>query len=126
VEGIIAVYEEKETELLRNVYEYAHKRSGAHCRVIRDSLIKPDPGRLNYRTQIADIASSMVTSMQPPRDVLVKDRTVEIGVAPEDIQAVTKRALAQLINLNVGSARRYRVRPSEFDAWTKQFRSIDR
>jgi len=123
VEGTLAVYEERKTDLLRDVYEFAYERSSAQYRVIRDSLAEPDPVRLKYRTEIAAIVSSMVTSMQPPRGELVKGRVVEMGVDTEDREAVTQRALAQLINLNLGSAGRYRIRPSEFEAWTRLFRT---
>ncbi len=123
VEGTLAVYEERKTALLRDVYKYSYKRSSAQYRVIRDSPTEPDPVRLRYRTQIAGIVSSMVTSMQPPRGELVKERAVEMGVATGDLDAVTERALAQLVNLNVGSAGRCRIKPSEFEAWSRQFRA---
>ena len=125
VDGTLAVYEERRTELLRDVYEYAYRRSSAQYRVIRDSLPEPDPVRLRYRTQIAAIVTDMVTTMQPPREELVRERAIGMGVAPEDLEAFTERALAQLINLNVGSAGRYRIRPSEFEAWIGHFRTRD-
>ena len=123
LEGTLAVYEERKTELLRDVYEYAYRRSSAQYRVIRESLPEPDPIRLKYRSQIADIVSNMVTLMQPPQEKLVRERAIEIRVPAEDLDAVAERALNQLVNLNIGSAGRYRIRPSEFDAWSRQFRT---
>jgi hypothetical protein len=61
--------------------------------------------------------------MQPPQEKLVRERAIEIRVPAEDLDAVAERALNQLVNLNIGSAGRYRIRPSEFDAWSRQFRT---
>jgi hypothetical protein len=125
-EGTLAVYEERRVELLRDVYEFAYARSSAQYRVIRDSLAEPDPVRLKYRIEIAGIVRNMVAAMQPPREELARWHAQELGVAAEDWRDVAERALAQLINLNVGSAGRYRIRPGEFEAWRRQFRTSDR
>lgn len=126
IEGTLAVYEARKTELLRDVFEYAYRQSSAQYRVVRDSLPEPDPVRLKYRAEIASIVSGMVAAMQPPRRELVKERARDTGIASEDLEVVTERALAQLINLNVGSAGRYRIRPGQFEAWIERFRAPDR
>jgi hypothetical protein len=123
VEATLAIYEQRRVELLRDVYLHAYARSSAQYRVIRESLGQPDPIRLRYRTEIAALVADTVRAMEPPRIEALRERGAALGIEPHAAEAVAERALAQLVNLNEGSAARNQIRPSEFAAWSRAFRT---
>lgn len=122
VEGTLGVYEYTRIELLRDVFLFAYERSCAQYRAVRDAMGQPDPIRLRYRPQLADVVRETVlagkaprlgelrawaeTRADPPLDAADRDRFAEI-------------ALELLVNLHDGAIARYRLRPSEFATWKK-------
>lgn len=120
VAGTLAVYELRRVELLRDVFAWAYERSCAQYRVVRDSLAQPDPLRLRYRQELAEVVRETVVAGEPPRR-----EALHAWAAPrlpaDDVAGFAERALAILVNLNEGSAARYRLRPSELQAWKARF-----
>jgi hypothetical protein len=121
VEGTLAVYENQRVELLRDVFEWAYERSCAQYRVVRDSLFEPDPVRLRYRSEIAVAVRETVLSGRPPRREVLREWAERTGISPDDLDDFAERTMSVLVNLNEGTAGRYRLRPSEFSAWRGRF-----
>ena len=121
VDGTIAVYELTRVELLRDVFAWAYARSAAQYRVVRDSLAQPDPLRLRYREELAEVVRATVRSGEPPRREMLRERAEALPIPDADVEGFAERALALLVNLNDGTAARYRLRPSEFHAWRSRF-----
>jgi len=88
VQGTLGVYELNRVEYLRDVFEWAYRRSCTRYSAIRQSLGEPDPFRLRQNDQ--------------PRFVEVVE--------------------TEIINLHEGNMARYRLRPSEFDAWKRDWK----
>lgn len=121
VEGTLAVYERRRVELLRDVFSFAYERSSAQYRVVRESMGQPDPIRLRYRTELAEVIAQTVRAGEPPAIELLTRRGEAFGVPSEDLGAFSETALKVLLGLHDGSAVRYGLRPSEFDRWKARF-----
>lgn len=117
VDGTLAVYELERVELLRDVFEWAYVRSCARYKVVRDSISQPDPIRLRYRDQLAEVVRRTVSAGEAPRRSRLHDRAARAGIPAEDQEAFVERALDLLLNMSEGASARYRLRPSEYAAW---------
>lgn len=121
IEGTLAVYEQRRVELLRDVFLFAYERSSAQYKVVRESLGQPDPVRLKYRNELADVVAETVRAMEPPNANLVRQRGRNHGVSDEDLPGFAEAARRLLVSLHEGSAGRYGLRPSEFKEWKDSF-----
>lgn len=122
VEGTLGVYELTRVELLRDVFVWAYARSCAQYKVVRDSLVQPDPMRLKYRNELAAVVREIVLEMQPPREDLVRAHAEAQDIPADDLDGFSERAIALLNALNEGSASRYSLRQSDFRAWYDRYR----
>jgi hypothetical protein len=122
VEGTLGVYELTRVELLRDVFVWAYARSCAQYKVVRDSLVQPDPMRLKYRNELAAAVREIVMGMQPPREDLVRAQAEAQNIPADDLEGFSERAIALLNALNEGSASRYSLRQSDFRAWYVRYR----
>lgn len=116
--GTLAVYEHKRTELLRDFFLPAYAQSAARYRVVKGSVPTPDPLRLKYRDQLRDVVSATVSGGHAPSSKLVRDLSERLEIKEGDRERFAELALELLLNLNVGSAARYGLRPSEFQGWS--------
>jgi hypothetical protein len=123
VEGTLGVYELKRVELLRDVFVWAYARSCAQYKIVRDSLVQPDPIRLKYRNELTEAVREIILDMEPPREDLVMAHALEHGIPREDVDAFTTSAISLLNAINEGSAGRYYLRPSEFAEWRAKYRT---
>lgn len=123
VEGTLGVYERNRVELLRDVFAWAYARSCAQYRVVRESMGQPDPLRLRYRDALSHVVHHVVVTLLPPDMSLLRVWAEEHGIPAQDRQAFAERALSLLVSLHDGNAGRYRIRPSELDAWLDCYRA---
>jgi len=119
--AILGVYELTRIELLRDLYVWAYERSTQEYLAIKQDLSEPDPLRLRYRDIIKQIVHSVVT--KPEQDTL---RMIQTQLA-EHVEAPNQHSVEALIidelrRLHEGVLARYRLRPSEFDAWKKRIK----
>ncbi|MGQ0766597.1 MAG: Fic family protein [Gemmatimonadota bacterium] len=121
IEGTLGVYEHRRTELLRDVFVWAYERSCAQHRVIRDSVVQPNPLRLRFRGELTEVVEKTVRANEAPRTEKLREWAAAHGIPGPHIDAFAELALSLLLNLNEGSAGRYRLRPSEFHAWKGRF-----
>jgi hypothetical protein len=122
VEGTLGVYEQNRVELLRDVFVWAYDRSCAQYRVVRESMGQPDPLRLRYREQLAQVVRDTVISVVPPNMAVLRAWASTHGIPADDHEPFAERALSLLVSLHDGNISRYRIRPSELAAWLAQYR----
>ncbi|HEY0150815.1 MAG TPA: Fic family protein [Longimicrobium sp.] len=123
VEGTLGIYELQRVELLRDVFVWAYARSCAQYKIVRDSLVQPDPLRLKYRNELTAVVREIVLAMQPPREDLVRAHASQRGIPEEEVDGFTQWAISLLNAINEGSAGRYHLRPSEFAEWQAKHRN---
>lgn len=118
VDGTLGVYELNRVDLLRDVFVWAYERSSQRYVALRQSLAEPDPFRLRYRQQIADAVAQVVRSgLLKPHDLLLEFAVKH--VPKQDHERFIALALQEVERLHEGTIARYRLRPSEFEAWRK-------
>lgn len=122
VEGTLGVYEQNRVELLRDVFVWAYERSCAQYRVVRDSMGQPDPLRLRYRNELNDAVRDTVLAMAPPSATALRAWAADHPIPATDVDGFVERALSLVVSLHEGNVGRYRIRPSEFTAWSARHR----
>ena len=118
VDGILGVYELNQTELLRDVFVWAYKRSCARYSAVRRTLGEPDPFRMRYRNIIANTVAMIVKNKRNKKDATAYIKQQ----AQEQITAQDQRRFIEVIEIEVmslheGNIARYHLRPSEYQAW---------
>lgn len=117
--GTLAVYEQRGTELLRDLFISAYERSAAQYRVVKSSVVQPDPVRLRYRNELRDAVQGTVREGVAPSMAVVRRHAMRVGIPGADQARFAEVVLELLLNLNEGSAARYGLRPSEFTEWRR-------
>ena len=119
-EAILGVYELKRTELLRDVFLWAYQRSAALYGAVRQSLGEPDPFRMRHRAALRELVGTIVRQCMKKRQAgsHVRDWAAR---QIDDLERDRFRQIAEweLLSLHAGNFARYRITPSEFDAWKK-------
>jgi Fic family protein len=117
VQGLLGVYECADVSLLKDVFIYAYEHSAARYSEVRQTLGDPDPFRLRYREAIRQVISEVITRALPPP--AAKEHLVNFSrQLPEtDRDSFINVVEAELLGLHFGNFARYRVLPSQFEAW---------
>jgi len=116
VEGLLGVYELNRVELLVDVFVWAYERSCQRYVVIRQSLGQPDKFRLRFRNELIDAVGNIVRSLDRPTVENITE--VARGRVPaENMDDFVRMVVTELENLHEGNYARFRLRPSEYNAW---------
>lgn len=123
ISAMLGVYELNRIELLRDVFAWAYKRSCARYSAVRQSLGEPDPFRLRYRALIFDTVAEVVrAAMNKQRAIAFVARQARQHLPPADQHRFVEVTETELMSLHEGNMARYRLRPSEFEAWRQGWR----
>jgi len=118
-QGMIGFYELNRIELLKDVFLWAYERSAARYAVIRQSLGDPDPFRLKYREEIRAFMAEIVSNSLPPKDGKARIKEHAQKLPQPDQDKFIETVETELLTLHEGNFARYRIRPSEYNAWRK-------
>ena len=123
ISAMLGVYELNRVELLRDVFAWAYKRSCARYSAVRQSLGEPDPFRLRYRALIFDTVAEVVrAAMNKERAIAFVARQARQHLPDADQHRFVEVTETELMSLHEGNMARYRVRPTEFEAWRQGWR----
>lgn len=116
VEGTLGVYELNQVELLRDVFVWAYERSCQRYLAITQTMVDPDPMKIQYREALIEAVQTLVRGQcKPTEKEIVK---LARKFVPKQDQGGFARLLTEAIRqLHEGSVARYRLRRSEFLAW---------
>lgn len=118
VDGLLAVYEQNRVELLREVFLWAYERSCARYSAVRQSLGEPDPFRMRFRVPIGETVAIVVRGKMDKKAAAGAIRAAAYrAVAPSDQARFVEVVETEVMSLHEGNFARYRIRPSEFEAW---------
>jgi hypothetical protein len=116
VDGLLGVYELNRVELLRDVFVWAYERSAQSYAAIRQSLGEPDRFRLRFRNELTEVISDVVRR----RARLTAEEVTAASadrVPSEHLDDFVRMAVKELEGLHEGNYARFRLRPSEYQAW---------
>ncbi len=118
IDGMLGVYELNRIELLRDTFVWAYERSCARYSAVRQSLGAPDPFRLRYRSLVAEAVAAMVRGRMDKKAVtaFIRQRATQ-DLPHEDQARFVEVVETEMMTLHEGNIARYRLRPSEFQAW---------
>lgn len=120
INGLLAVYELNQIDLLRDVFIWAYERSCALYSATRQTLGEPDPFRLRYRNLIFETIVNVVREQMNKKDAIKSIRMIAISsVPPDDQSRFIETVEIELRSLHEGNIARYRLRPSEYEFWQK-------
>jgi hypothetical protein len=117
-EGTLGVYELNRCDLLLDVFVWSYERSCQRYLAVRQSMAAPDPFRLRYREALIEAVSGAVRRLAVPPESVIRDYALEL-IPAEDRAAFVDMARNELERLHEGTIARYRLRPSELEAWKK-------
>jgi len=121
VEGLLGVYELNRVELLRDVFVWAYERSAKRYVAVRQSLGEPDKFRLKFRNELTEVVGNIVRGGLAPTVEAVTTVARE-HVPAEHLDDFVRMTINDLENLHEGNFARFRLRPSEFHAWSEMQR----
>ncbi|MEP6781432.1 MAG: Fic family protein [Gemmatimonadaceae bacterium] len=116
-EGTLAIYENKNIALLRDVFVWAYERSCAQFKVLREAMGEPHPIRLNYRNELRELVRDAVRALSWPTDEDLQVAARELVVPDADRNAFVIEARKDLKSLRTNILARYSLRNSEFERW---------
>ncbi|MGC3989599.1 MAG: hypothetical protein QM796_07965 [Chthoniobacteraceae bacterium] len=122
IDGILGVYRLNRLELLRDIFVWAYGRSCARYAAVRRSLGEPDPFRLRYRELIASMVGTLIREQMDRGRAIQFIRREAERVPTEDRARLIEIAETEIMSLHEGNFARYRVRPSEYEAWRAAWR----
>jgi hypothetical protein len=123
INGLLGVYELNRIELLREVFVWTYERSCNRYQVVRHTLGEPDTFRLHYRKALIDCVGQAVRQVGRGDAIDTGDVLMHLAkdLVPEnDREHFLKIAKEEIVALHEGNYARYRLRPSEFNAWQKR------
>ncbi|HCA57976.1 MAG TPA: hypothetical protein DEP46_08355 [Blastocatellia bacterium] len=119
VKALLGVYENTDVSLMRDLFVWAYNRSAQRYSAIQQAMGEPNLLKLRYRAAIHDIVRTIILEKVPGNHVVERIRDLMAGKdIPEDAgEDLFSLIEMEIISLHEGNAARYKVRPSEFEAW---------
>jgi Fic family protein len=122
IDGLLGIYELNRTDLLADVFVWAYERSCARYSAVRQSLGEPDPFRLRYRELIAQLVSNIVIAAMDKKTAISSIKQfARKEVTEHDRTHFMAMVETELMGLHEGNIARYRLRPSAFENWKRQW-----
>jgi hypothetical protein len=116
--GTLGVYELTRVELLRDVFAWAYERSSQRYVAVRDSIAEPDVFRMKYKAALVEVMGNIVRDRLRPSKKEIHTRAAAV-VDARDVEKFVDLAMGEFSRLYEGNIARYRIRPSEFWAWSR-------
>ncbi len=119
VTALLGVYERNDISLIRDLYVWAYTRSSQKYTAIQQSMGEPNLLKLKYRTAINEIVRTIILDQILGVHLVQRIKElVETSIIPEaDRAAFFNLIETEFLNLHEGNIARFKVLPSEFQAW---------
>jgi hypothetical protein len=122
-DGVLAVYEQNQATLLRDIFVFAYERSCARYNAVLASLGEPDPFRLRYRADIKAIVREVILAGVSPAEAEPRIRAYAEAKLPKEAWVRFLTVVeTELASIHDGNFARYQLRPSAFAAWKNRIR----
>jgi hypothetical protein len=119
IKALLGIYEKNDISLLRDLYVWAYTRSSQRYSAVQQSMGEPNLLKLKYRVVIQEIVRAIILEKIEGAQVVHKiQNLIEAKKLPEgDRQELFQVIETEIMNLHDGNIARFKVRPSEFQAW---------
>ncbi len=121
INGLLCVYELNRIELLREIFIWAYERSCSAYLATRNVIGDPDPFRIRYRNLIIETVCSIVHACMDKKTAIEAIQQQARTIPTEDQDRFIELTELEILNLHEGNIARYKLRPSEYVAWKKEF-----
>lgn len=120
VKGLLGVYEHNRIDLLKDVFLWAYERSAVRYAAVQQSIIEPDAFRLQHRDAIKEAIANVIQKAMGYKTaaIYLKEFAAD-RIGKKDRNKFIEAVETDLTGVHEGSYARYRLRPSEFQAWRK-------
>ncbi|MGH9948052.1 MAG: Fic family protein [Pyrinomonadaceae bacterium] len=121
VYALLGIYERNDISLIRDLYIWAYNRSSQRYTAIQQAMGEPNFLKLRYRAQIQEIVRSIILDCVGGSDVVpqIHASIDSSTIAEADREEVFSLIEHEIVSLHDGNVARFKVRPSEFQAWKK-------
>ena len=121
VYALLGIYERNDVSLIRDLYMWAYTRSSQRYTAIQLAMGEPNLMKLRYRTQIQEIVRSIILDRVAGNDVVPRiHASIDASTIGEaDREEVFGLVEHEIVSLHDGNVARFKVRPSEFQAWNE-------
>lgn len=123
IKGMLGIYELNRIELFKDVFLWAYERSALRYAAIRQSLGEPDQFRMKYREEIREVVGQIVRTTMGKAEASNKVKLEARKLHETDQGQFIEVVETELLGLHEGNFVRYRIKPSEFSAWKKEWDS---
>lgn len=118
IEGLVAIYELNNVDLLRDVFVWAYRRSCALYSATCQTLGDPDPFRLRYRSVIFETVANIVKEgLNKKEAVSVIKMKAKRDLPVDDQKKFIETVESELRALHEGNIARYKLSSSEYFVW---------
>lgn len=119
VSALMGIYERNDISLIRDLYLWAYRRSAQQYTAVQQSMGEPNLLKLRYRDFIRDVVRSIILERVAGSDVVPKIRelTETSNIPDADRSALFTLIETEIASLHEGNVARFKVRPSEYEAW---------
>lgn len=123
IQGLLAIYELNRIELFRDVFVWAYERLASLYLATLEALGEPDSFRIRYRDLIKYVISHIIQH---------KFNKIEANEAiykftKENVPSLDQNRFYEIVDIQIsslheGNFARFRIRPSEFFEWQKNWK----
>lgn len=119
VKALLGVYEKNDVSLIRDLYIWAYTRSSQRYSAIQQAMGEPNLLKLKYRIVIQEIVRTVVLEKIEGSQVVHRlQNLIQAQKLPEADQSELFKVIEiELMSLHDGNIARFKIRPSEFQAW---------
>lgn len=122
INGLLAIYELNQIELLHDVFIWAYERSCLRYSSIQHVMGKPDPFRMRYRVPIAAAVLEVVAGKMDKGQAIITIRKLAQALPASDQERFIETIEVELGGLHEGNIERYKISTAAYSEWKKQWR----
>ncbi len=121
--ALLGIYEKNDVSLLRDLYVWAYKRSSQRYSALQQAMGEPNLFKLKYRNAIQDIVREIILKKVTGSLIVptIKKLITALNLSEVDSTRLFQVIETEIMSLHDGNIARFKVRPSEFQAWKSVF-----
>jgi hypothetical protein len=117
--ALLGVYEKNDISLIKDLYLWAYEQSSQKYSAVQQTIYSPNPIKFKYRLVIQAIIRNLILEKTTDKKIVqkIRDLIEKENVAIPDRAELFKIIEIEIISLHTGNFARFKIKPSEFQAW---------